>query len=62
MQRAMQLFTKRLKLPFLVQGACDHLIPDLTGQGIAKADVIIERYLGLTPIVLTLLSTEITLE
>ena len=42
LQRALQLFNKRLKLPFLVQAACDRLIPDLNGLGIAKADVIVE--------------------
>lgn len=42
MQRALQLFNKRLKVPFLVQAACDRLIPDLEGLGIAKADIIIE--------------------
>lgn len=42
LQRAMQLFNKRLKVPFLVQAACDRLIPDTVGLGIPKADVIIE--------------------
>jgi len=42
MQRALQLFNKRLKVPFLVQAAGDRLIPDINGAGIAKADVIIE--------------------
>ncbi len=42
LQRAQQLFTKRLKAPYLVQSACDRLIPDPHGLGIAKADVIIE--------------------
>lgn len=42
LQRAKELFTKRLKLPFLVQAACDRLVPDTEGLGIPKADVIIE--------------------
>lgn len=42
LQRAMQLFNKRLKLPFLIQSACDRLVPDTAGLGITKADVIIE--------------------
>ncbi len=42
LQRAQQLFTKRLKVPYLVQNACDRLMPDQKGIGIAKADVIIE--------------------
>ncbi len=42
LSRAKQLYTKRLKQPFLVQAACDRLMPDTAGLGIAKADVIIE--------------------
>lgn len=42
LQRAKQLYTKRLKQPFLVQAACDRLMPDITGNGIDNADVIIE--------------------
>lgn len=42
LQRAQQLFTKKLKIPYLVQNACDRLVPDLNGFGVAKADVIIE--------------------
>ncbi len=42
LQRALQLFTKRLKIPYLVQAACDRLIPDTTGVSIPRADVIIE--------------------
>lgn len=42
LKRAKQLYTKKLKLPYLVQGVCDRLIPDITGTGIRKADVIIE--------------------
>jgi len=40
--RAKQLYTKRLKQPYLVQAACDRLMPDIAGVGITKADVIIE--------------------
>lgn len=42
LKRAKELFNKRLKLPFLVQAACDRLVPDIEGLGIPKADVIIE--------------------
>jgi 3-hydroxyacyl-CoA dehydrogenase/enoyl-CoA hydratase/3-hydroxybutyryl-CoA epimerase len=42
LQRARTLYSKRLKQPYLVQAACDRLVPDTTGFGIAKADVIIE--------------------
>jgi len=42
LKRAKQLFEKRLKLPYLVQAARDRLMPDTTGLGIAKADIIIE--------------------
>lgn len=42
LQRAAQLFKKRLKLPFLVQAASDRLVPDTDGLGVTKADVIIE--------------------
>ena len=40
--RAKKLFEKRLKKPYLVQRAMDRLIIDPEGDGIAKADVIIE--------------------
>jgi 3-hydroxyacyl-CoA dehydrogenase/enoyl-CoA hydratase/3-hydroxybutyryl-CoA epimerase len=40
--RACKLFEKRLKLPHLVQQAQDRLIADVNGEGVAKADVIIE--------------------
>lgn len=42
LQRAMQLFKKRLKVPFLIQDACDRLLPDVEGLGLTKADVIVE--------------------
>jgi 3-hydroxyacyl-CoA dehydrogenase/enoyl-CoA hydratase/3-hydroxybutyryl-CoA epimerase len=40
--RAHTLFKKRLKLPYLVQAAMDRLVPDMTGDGVAKAGVVIE--------------------
>ena len=42
MGRARELFSKKLKLPRLVTGALDRLIPDVHGHGIARADVVIE--------------------
>jgi 3-hydroxyacyl-CoA dehydrogenase/enoyl-CoA hydratase/3-hydroxybutyryl-CoA epimerase len=41
-KRAAELYAKRLKQPHLVQGAMDRLIPDVAGNGVAKADLIIE--------------------
>jgi 3-hydroxyacyl-CoA dehydrogenase/enoyl-CoA hydratase/3-hydroxybutyryl-CoA epimerase len=41
-QRAHALFKKRLKQPHLVQAAFDRLIPDVSGNGVAKADLVIE--------------------
>lgn len=40
--RAHKLFQKKLKKPRLVAAAMDRLIPDIHGDGVAKADVIIE--------------------
>ena len=40
--RAYQLFQKKLKDPRQVNAAMDRLIPDVSGDGLAKADVIIE--------------------
>ena len=40
--RAHTLFKRRLKLPYLVQAAMDRLSPDIRGEGVAKADVVIE--------------------
>lgn len=40
--RAGKLFEKRLKLSHLVQQAQDRLIADVNGEGVARADVIIE--------------------
>ncbi len=42
LKRALDLYSKRLKQPYLVQAARDRLMPDLAGTGIAQADVIIE--------------------
>ncbi len=42
MQRAYKLFSKKLKRPHLIQAASDRLIPDHKGEGIEKADIIIE--------------------
>ncbi len=42
MGRARALFTKKLKSPRLITDALDRLIPDARGDGIAKADVVLE--------------------
>lgn len=42
LKRARELYTKTLKLPRLVQAAMDRLIPDLEGQGVTRADIVIE--------------------
>jgi 3-hydroxyacyl-CoA dehydrogenase/enoyl-CoA hydratase/3-hydroxybutyryl-CoA epimerase len=42
MQRAHKLFNKKLKRPHLIQAASDRLIPDHKGEGVEKADIIIE--------------------
>lgn len=41
-KRAYKLFKKKLKQPHLVQAAMDRLQPDVSGDGVARADVIIE--------------------
>lgn len=41
-QRAHKLFKKRLKLKHRITAAMDRLIPDITGYGLEKADVVIE--------------------
>jgi 3-hydroxyacyl-CoA dehydrogenase/enoyl-CoA hydratase/3-hydroxybutyryl-CoA epimerase len=41
-KRAHALFKEKLKEGYLVQKAMDHLIPDVHGYGVPKADVIIE--------------------
>jgi 3-hydroxyacyl-CoA dehydrogenase / enoyl-CoA hydratase / 3-hydroxybutyryl-CoA epimerase len=42
MKRAAALFKKKLKKPMPAQLVLDRLIPDVKGQGVEKADVIIE--------------------
>ena len=42
MQRAQTLFAERLKDPRRARDANDRLIPDVAGDGVARADVIIE--------------------
>ncbi|MDH5435551.1 MAG: 3-hydroxyacyl-CoA dehydrogenase NAD-binding domain-containing protein [Gammaproteobacteria bacterium] len=42
MNRAYDLYKKRLKLPRLIQGAMDRLIPDMKGNGLSQADIVIE--------------------
>lgn len=41
-QRAAQLYQKKLKKPRLVQEVLDRLTPDIRGLGVAQADVVIE--------------------
>lgn len=41
-KRAKKLYVSKLKENYLVQAALDRLIPDVQGNGISKADVIIE--------------------
>ena len=41
-KRAAELYRKRLREPHLVQGAMDRLVPDVRGDGIAHADLVIE--------------------
>ncbi len=41
-KRAAGLYKKRLKQPRLIQAALDRLIPDIKGDGVPRADVIIE--------------------
>jgi 3-hydroxyacyl-CoA dehydrogenase/enoyl-CoA hydratase/3-hydroxybutyryl-CoA epimerase len=41
-KRAAELYKKRLKQPHLVQAALDRLIADVKGDGVPKADLIIE--------------------
>ena len=40
--RAHKLFKRKLREPNLVQAAMDRLMPDVTGTGVPKADVVIE--------------------
>lgn len=41
-KRAFKLFSKKLKQPNLIQAAMDRLQPDVTGDSVSRADVIIE--------------------
>ncbi len=41
-KRAAGMFRKRLRQPHLVQAAMDRLIPDVAGNGVAHADLVIE--------------------
>jgi 3-hydroxyacyl-CoA dehydrogenase/enoyl-CoA hydratase/3-hydroxybutyryl-CoA epimerase len=41
-ERAHRLFQKRLKQPHRVRAAMDRLIPDVAGDGVARADLVIE--------------------
>ena len=41
-KRAAELCKKRLKQPHLAQAAMDRLVPDVAGNGVAKADLVIE--------------------
>jgi 3-hydroxyacyl-CoA dehydrogenase/enoyl-CoA hydratase/3-hydroxybutyryl-CoA epimerase len=41
-KRAAALYGKRLRQPHLARAAMDRLIPDVAGNGVAKADLIIE--------------------
>lgn len=42
LSRALGLFQKHLKAPHLVKAAQDRLLPDVQGEGVKKADLIIE--------------------
>ena len=42
LQRAHKLFKRRLKHPRLIRDAMDRLIPDINGDGVPRADVVIE--------------------
>ncbi|MDP3538987.1 MAG: 3-hydroxyacyl-CoA dehydrogenase NAD-binding domain-containing protein [Azonexus sp.] len=42
LQRAHKLFSRRLRDPLLARAAFDRLIPDVNGDGVAHADVVIE--------------------
>ena len=42
LQRAYRLYQKRLKQPRLVTAAMDRLMPDINGNGLVKADIVIE--------------------
>ncbi len=40
--RAHELFTRKLRLPHLIRAADDRLMPDCQGDGIARADLVVE--------------------
>lgn len=42
LQRAQKLFARRLRDPLLARAAFDRLIPDVNGDGVVHADVVIE--------------------
>ncbi len=42
LQRAYRLYQKHLKQPRLVTAAMDRLMPDINGNGLVKADIVIE--------------------
>jgi len=42
LQRAYGMYQKRLKQPRLVTAAMDRLMPDINGNGLVKADIVIE--------------------
>jgi 3-hydroxyacyl-CoA dehydrogenase/enoyl-CoA hydratase/3-hydroxybutyryl-CoA epimerase len=42
LQRAQKLFVRRLRDPLMARAAFDRLIPDVNGDGVAHADVVIE--------------------
>lgn len=41
-KRAYELYNKNLKLPLLIQEVMDRLVPDVEGNGVKSADIIIE--------------------
>jgi len=41
-KRAAELYKRRLKQPHLIQAAMDRLIPDVTGDGATRCDLVIE--------------------
>ena len=41
-KRAAELYKKRLREPHLVQAAMDRLVPDVKGDGVTRADLVIE--------------------
>lgn len=42
LQRAAKLYKRRLRIKRLIDGTLDKLIPDINGNGLVKADVVIE--------------------